>query len=468
MKLYNKFTSIIAGATALVASGLHAAPSDESVIIRITGSSAFRSATHNAIVQLYDSAPVAGYAGADLSGSTRSFFYGTIGGTKTIFTTFWSGSVGGVQVVSGAIPVNFLADTVADAGTLAATGAAAATGGTQLFSSSSAGGTNSQVADVAMSDVYQSSTPFKTPVLTSKRVGVIGFSWLVNRGFNSDLVTKTGVTTTTGSAVISMTDVTGILVGMHVKGTGVSATYVKVNSVDAVNNTVTLSANAIADSTAAATLTFAKPAPFTNINAQQAQALWGSGTASLALFTGVAADASKLVYATGRDPDSGTRLTAFAESGIGVESTVTQYQPTISSGVITALNPYAQQTVNGITFTQGNGGEASGSTLRGFFGNVSTPGLIVSHVGSGDVSTAVLAGGVELTYNGVPYSIDAIKEGRYTFWCYQHLMYQSTLVTAKKSVADALATKIETVTAPIKLTDMKCSRTTDGAVVFHD
>jgi hypothetical protein len=24
------------------------------------------------------------------------------------------------------------------------------------------------------------------------------------------------------------------------------------------------------------------------------------------------------------------------------------------------------------------------------------------------------------------------------------------------------------VTAPIKLTDMKCSRTTDGAVVFHD
>jgi hypothetical protein len=297
---------------------------------------------------------------------------------------------------------------------------------------------------------------------------VIGFSWLVNRGFNSDLVSKSNVTTTNASAVISMADVTGILVGMHVKGTNIPASYVKVNSVDAVNNTVTLSANATAGSTAEATLTFAKAAPFTNINAQQAQALWSAGTASLALFTGLTADANKLVYATGRDPDSGTRLTAFAESGIGVESTVTQYQPTVSSGVITALNPYAQQTVNGITFTQGNGGEASGSTLRAFFGNVSTPGLIVSHVGSGDVSTAVNAGGVELTYNGVAYSVDAIKEGRYTFWCYQHLMYQPTLVTAKKSVADALATKIETVTAPIKLTDMKCSRTTDGAVVFHD
>ena len=463
-----KFTSIIAGAAALVAAGLHAAPSDESVIIRLTGSTAFRSATHNAIVQLYDSAPVAGYAGSSLSGAGRSFFYGTIGGTKTIITTSWSGSVGGVQVVAGSLPVNFLDDTIADAGTLTATAASAATGGTQINSSSTFG-SNSKVPDVAMSDTFQSSTPFKAPVLTSKKVGVIGFSWLVNRGFSTDLVSKSNVTTTNGSAVISMADVTGIVVGMNVKGTGVPTTsYVKVLSVDTGANTVTLSANATADSTAAATLTFAKVAPFTNINTQQAQALWGSGTSSLAQFTGLAADASKLVYATGRDPDSGTRLTAFAESGVGVDSTVTQYKPTVVSGVITALAPYAQQTINGITFTTGNSGESSGGTLAGFFGNVSTPGLIVGYVGSGDVPTGVNAGAVELTYNGVPYSVDAVKEGRYTFWCYEHLMYQPTLGAAKKTVADALATKIETVTSPIKLTDMKCSRTTDGAVVFHD
>jgi hypothetical protein len=82
--------------------------------------------------------------------------------------------------------------------------------------------------------------------------------------------------------------------------------------------------------------------------------------------------------------------------------------------------------------------------------------------------TAVNAGAVELTYNGVAYSVDAVKEGRYTFWGYQHLMYQPTLDAAKKTVADALAAKITTVTAPIKLMDMKCSRTTDGAAVFHD
>ena len=465
-----KMKSIIAGAAALVAAGLQAAPSDESVIIRLTGSTAFRSATHNAIVQMYDPspAPVAGYAGSNLSGAGRSFFYGTIGGTKTIITTSWSGSVGGVQVVANSVAVNFLDDTLADAGTLAVAGTTAASGGTQI-SSSSTFGSNSKVPDVAMSDVFQSSTPFRTPVLTSKRVGVIAFAWLVNRGFGAEMVSKSNVTLN-ATTTVSMADVTGIIVGMHVKGTGISTSnYVTVASVDTGANTVTLS-HAATTSTTTADLTFAKPAPFTNINAQQAQALWGSGTASLAQFTGLAADASKLVYATGRDPDSGTRLTAFAESGIGVESTVTQYKPVVSSGVITSLAPYPQQTVNGITFTLGNGGEASGGTLSGYFGNVSAPstGLIVSHVGSGDVPAAVNAGAVQLTYNGVPYSVDAVKEGRYTFWCYQNLMYQPTLITAKKTVADALATKIETVTAPIKLSEMKCSRSTDGAVVFHD
>lgn len=473
MKMSNKMKSMIAGAAALMATGLYAEPSDESVIVRITGSTAFRSATHSAIVAMYDSAPVAGFAGSNLSGSGRSFFYGTIGGTKTIVTTSWSGSTGGIQVVSGSIPVGFLPDNLADStATPALTAAGAgATGGTQINSSSSFG-PNSQVADVAMGDTFQSSTPFKTPVLNSQAVGVIGFVWLANRGLSSQMVSKTNVTLTNGSAVVSMADVTGIQAGMNVKATtGLPTSYVTVVSVDSGANTVTLSHNATAASTTA-TLTFARPAPITNINTQQAQALWGAGTASLAQFTGLASDASTLVYATGRDPDSGTRLTAFAESGIGANSTVTQYRPTVTgsgaTAVITALAPYPQQVVNGITFTEGNGGESSGGTLVGYFGHVSTPGLILSYVSTGDAPTAVNNGAVQLTYNGVPYSLDGIKEGRYTFWCYQHVMYQPTIAAAKKTVADLMADKIRTVTAPIKLSEMKCSRATDGAVVFHD
>lgn len=447
----------------------HAEPSNESTILRITGSTAFRSATHNAIVALFDAPPLAGYAGSSLSGSGRSFFYGLVGGQKVIVSTSWSGSTGGIQVVAGSIPVGFLPDTLADAGatpTLQVAGANA-TGGTQISSSSSFG-PNLQVADVAMGDSFQAATPFKTPVLASQKVGVIGFKWLINRGLTTGMVTKADVSTVSGNAAVTMADTTGILVGMNVKGTGIpTSAHVRVLSVDSVTQ-VTLSSQATATSPAPVTLTFAAPAPITNINAQQAQALWSSGSLSLSQFTGSAADAATRVYATGRDPDSGTRLTTFAESGIGVDSTVTQYRPTVVNGVITALTPYPQQVVNGITFTVGNGGESSGGTLVGYFGNVSDVGYLISYVSTGDAPTAINAGAKELTYNGVPYSLEAVKEGQYTFWCYQHVLYQQTISAAKKAIADNMADKIKTTYSPIKLSEMNCSRTADGGVVFHN
>jgi hypothetical protein len=466
---YRKMKGMMAGMAVLGAAVLaNAEPSTEATILRITGSTAFRSATHSAIVSMFDSAPKAGYAGSSLSGSGRSFFFGTVGGQQVIITTSWSGSTGGIQVVAGAIPVGFLADTLADSTStpVLATAGANATGGTQISSSSSFG-SNLQVADVAMGDSYQSATPFKTPVLSSTRVGVIGFKWLVNRGLSSAMVSKSDVSTTLGSAQVTMGDTTGIAVGMHVKGTGLPTnTHLKVVSVDS-GTQVTLSANATATG-GPVTATFAAAAPISNINTQLAQALWSNGTASLAQFTGNSADSATLVYATGRDPDSGTRLTTFAETGIGVDSTVTQYKPTVSGGVITALAPYPQQVVNGITFTEGNGGESSGGTLSGYFGNVSNLGYIISYVGSGDAPGAINAGAKELTYNGVPYSEAAIKDGSYTFWCYEHVLYPQTLATAKKNLANTMADKIITTYAPIKISEMNCSRTADGGVVFHN
>ena len=444
----------------------NAEPSTEATIVRITGSTAFRSATHSAIAALFDSSPKAGYAGSSLSGAGRSFFYGLVGGQPVIVTTSWSGSVGGVNVVSNGLQVGFLNDTLADS-TSTPVLATVASGGTQISASSTAG-SNQQVPDVAMSDTYQSATPFKTPLLSSTRVGVIGFKWLVNRGLSSGTVSKTDVSTTNGSAVVTMASTSNIVVGMNVKGTGLpTSAYLKVLSVDSATQ-VTLSANATATSASPVTVTFAAPAPITNINTQIAQALWGNGTASLAQFTGNSADGTTQVYATGRDPDSGTRLTAFAESGIGVDSTVTQFKPTVTSGVITALVPYPAVTVNNIVFTEGNAGESSGSTLAGYFGNVSNLGYLISYVGSGDAPAAIGAGAKELTYNGVTYSDAAIKDGSYTFWCYEHLMYPQTLATAKKTLANTLADKIKTTYAPIKLTEMNCSRTADGGVVFHN
>ncbi len=67
------------------------------------------------------------------------------------------------------------------------------------------------------------------------------------------------------------------------------------------------------------------PAGLTNITPQLAQNLWLNGTNSLALFTGSSSDQGTIVYATGRNADSGTRLTAFAETGVGVFTSVVQY-----------------------------------------------------------------------------------------------------------------------------------------------
>ena len=201
---------------------------------------------------------------------------------------------------------------------------------------------------------------------------------------------------------------------------------------------------------------------------QLAQALYGNGSLPLAFFTGTTADKTATVFATGRDPLSGTRLTAFAESGVGVASTVVQYKPTVASGAVTAQVPWPAETINGIAFDQGNSGYASGSSLVTTMQATTSAigGYYVSYMGVSDADSAIAGGAVELTWNGVPYSLLNVKEGKYTFWGYQHLMYQSTLSGTKKTVADAIAQQIKNVDSPILLSDMQVERPADGGLII--
>jgi hypothetical protein len=73
------------------------------ITIRITGSTAFRAATHQAILAIITPATLNyGYSGAagNLNGSTEAIFTGTTtaaaGSVAVIIKTAWSGSVGGV------------------------------------------------------------------------------------------------------------------------------------------------------------------------------------------------------------------------------------------------------------------------------------------------------------------------------------------------------------------------------------
>jgi len=71
-------------------------------------------------------------------------------------------------------------------------------------------------------------------------------------------------------------------------------------------------------------------APFTNITPQLAQQVYEQGGIPLSQFTGNASDASSTVYGLGRDVGSGARTLWFAENGVGTNTLVQDYQPTVS------------------------------------------------------------------------------------------------------------------------------------------
>lgn len=204
----------------------------------------------------------------------------------------------------------------------------------------------------------------------------------------------------------------------------------------------------------------------TNITSQQARALFTTGGQfKLSRFTGNIADATKFVYAVGRDNDSGTRITTFAETGIGVFTTATQYGFTVSDNGTSADK--TDDTIN-TPVELFDGGYASGGSVATILG--ATGFNAIGYVGSSDAASAITNGGLELTFNGVAFSNNNVINGYYTFWSkYQAIRKQtltgttSTFFGSMKTTLTGLATQTDGTS--IKLTDMKCTRAADGAVV---
>ena len=228
------------------------------------------------------------------------------------------------------------------------------------------------------------------------------------------------------------------------------------------------------------------PAALTNLTQNLAQTLWLNGSLPLALFTGSPTDEGSLVFALGRDPDSGTRKTAFAESGIGVFSAVVQYYPTNASGAVisrTAAGPITghklvpAQTINGIFFDVGQGGYASGGDVAAAMGATGSQaaigGFYLSYLGIADATKAIASGAAELTWNGVAFSDTAVQEGQYTFWAYEQLDYRGDYgaVDANgKTVADLLGAQIKNVDAALAgelLSTMRVTRPVEGGLIAN-
>jgi hypothetical protein len=426
------------GAAALAAASLLA---NAQTIVRYTGSTAYRSAVHAALLTsgasgVWDSAPTYGYQGtAGVSGANCSEFEGNIGGVNYIIKCSWTGSEAGIQTVDqgGTGLAIYLPDPTNNGmPTVGGVATALTTGGTPNLDDSTNSTTTtahptyfeSHIPDVDMADTFQTSSQFYT----------------------------TGSKSYQGHTYPALTPVpaAGNVIAGGVVGV-VPFLFVASHS-----------------------------ATFTNMTSQLARSILVNSSIQKSQFTGNSADTS-LVYVLGRDSDSGTRLTTLAETGYGAQTAVFQNYPytaaapmtpiTTVNNVVASVSEVPASTVDGISLPAGDGGYNSGGNLSKAMCSDTTTnsiGDLVTYLGTSDEGNAVSGSFssfpcTAMTYNGVAYSVNNVQQGAYTFWGYEHMYYRSgsPAATAAAQVAKVIATS----TAVIFTNSMVVNRTTDGATV---
>ena len=333
--------------------------------IYITGSTAFRAATSNAIKNVFSSLSGSGtytdgtgahsvsygyaYDGTSFTGATHQMFVGTVTGISgiVIVKTCWNGSLAGVQALdTPSSPPASLA--YFDSPWIATTGVPVNSSGNNYTATGSLNDTSN--ATIAMADNTQGATPFTSTTMTDTKVGIVPFAWVAS---------------------------------------------------------------------------YSAPSGLTNITPQLARALLGTGYVSAALFTNNAADKDNAggtrIYAAGRDPLSGTRLNTYAEVGFGINSAPAQYQyvtaPTGTTITSIELVPGdASLIYTPVGTNDGETGFSSGGTLANMmrydtssvtYKTRTGKAAFVTYLGESDAVTATATGTVGagnarlISYNGV-------------------------------------------------------------------
>jgi hypothetical protein len=455
------------------------------VELRYTGSTAFRKATVNSIQNSLQAGYVWGSTSGSGGGASQQIFVGTTvpippatTGYNVVIKTAWSGSAGGIQSVDQNInaAIAYVNDSLTSVSSYGSSSAATvngiplSTGGANIPTSDI---TEAAQADIALSDAFQSTTPYTDNTnLFDTVVGVVPFAWIKGE------YTPDG---TVGSTVA------GGVAGM------------------------------------------------TNITETQAQALLSGGIA-LNQFTGDITQQSIIVKMVGRDHDSGTRIGYIYDTQYGnFESAVDQFLPqpggvcgptefdtqSAGTGVITSLIPWQQtnssgtpfspartETVLGETRATGNEGYYSGGTVASVLvrpasfavsthkfylvsslGFGDSPNVNPFPVGPGQYSYTDGAGNIStikpsqnaILYNGYypgtaahpfgpPYT--NIDQGIYESWGYEHYLYDTTRLTSGSTgqiVADQISAQLTTEAdfagVGELLSRMHASRGSDGSPI---
>ncbi|MEO6738781.1 MAG: hypothetical protein ABIP20_00920 [Chthoniobacteraceae bacterium] len=486
-------TMMAASAAAIVL----ATPAFADVTVRITGSTAFRTATNAAISNVFAASGNTltnfGYAGGTQSSADKSVWRGTISGVAgtVIVKTSFQGSVGGVQTLDQD-------KTRSD-------------WGQDTWSGSGQSGTDGTTitADVALSDSFQASTIYNATTLTDKVIGVIGFVW-----------TKGGAAQGTGSTppAGSWTNMTSLNARAFLGGrtslqlftgntldagkftlaqgrdedSGTRLEAFAVSGYGILTKPVQYESNYTASSSAVSRVfvSNAGGTGYTSAPTVTFSASGGSGAAATVVISGGAVKGFTLT--SGGSGYTANPTVTFNNAGTGGSGASAR---TIRGPYIA---PHSPQTVLGDFQAIGTSGYASGGTLAGQVNNVAsltTPvytalgnsdagnyplgsAYPVTYVSKGDNNT-VNSGKNALSYDGVFYIGDGtglnntehpevIQNGTYSFWSFEHLMYRSTASTDTKTVADLIATEAKTNTASasgISLSTMTVSRATDAAAI---
>ncbi|MEJ1972691.1 MAG: hypothetical protein WDM96_09600 [Lacunisphaera sp.] len=214
---------------------------------------------------------------------------------------------------------------------------------------------------------------------------------------------------------------------------------------------------------------------FTNMSALGFRNLVNNGFEQLSAFTGISSDDGKYVLLVGRDSDSGTRLATAYETGFGdVNTAMNQWKAYDSSSVDLGG---AAGTIDNVLPVSGQAGYSSGGNVKTVLQSIvtasskiqgdSAPFILVGYVGTGDIPSADRV----IKYNGVTQTDEATRNGQYTFWTHEQAYYKSTLATAQKTIANAIADGIKstyaTASKGVIESTMKADRGAEGALVIR-
>ncbi len=392
--------SLVAGLAALG----FASDASAQTTINITGATAFRSAAHTAIISVLGGAGTTeyGYVGASLSVANHAIFKGSIGGQPYVIRTSMSGSTAGIAAVIAATNLTYLKDELVSPD-ISTAGVQIAT---SIANATAASKTENGVGRFSFSDVDQAISNTPTPALPGAAVGVVPFVFVSNVG---------------------------------------------------------------------------TPAAMTNMTDQLHESQWSTGQLPLSMYTGNPAD-TKLVLNTGRSDGSGTRATILSETQYGPFRAVVQW-----GGPGTTANITGSEGTGAVSFLQllNNGGYSSNSFVRqnlartstnvtvgtdaaGVGGIAGNDVVIVSYLTLSDaaaITTVTGGAGVgakALTYNGVAYSEDKVKNGQYTLWGYQQFYGAADITVAETSFFNTFTAEIPNALNPlttgIKIPEMNVTR----------